>query len=214
VVAAIVLCGTACGHGTAPPQPTTASSARATHVNPANIERVRRELPPGYESGDLSGAASPLTFWGLGGDWAADPPQCAALVATVEGSATRGWSASGRGGIVYAVVTATPSPAGFDPAVVTDCGEWTVTSRRTSGVVRLVDAPHIDGADTIGMTTGATTVVEGGTKTDSQSYTFAAALGEHRVFVTVVTDPGSPDQPLGQDFAADLLVKTVSALRG
>ena len=43
---------------------------------------------------------------------------------------------------------------------------------------------------------------------------FSAYLGDYLVFVTVVTDPGSPNPALGQEFAADLLVKTVSALRG
>jgi hypothetical protein len=33
------------------------------------------------------------------------------------------------------------------------------------------------------------------------------------VFVTVVTDPGSPHPPLGPDFVAELLATTVTALR-
>jgi imidazolonepropionase-like amidohydrolase len=37
---------------------------------------------------------------------------------------------------------------------------------------------------------------------------------DYLAFVTVVADPGSPNPALGQEFAADLLVKTVSALRG
>jgi hypothetical protein len=44
--------------------------------------------------------------------------------------------------------------------------------------------------------------------------TFSAYLDDYLVFVTVVTDPGSLNPPLGQEFAADLLVKTVSVLRG
>jgi hypothetical protein len=32
--------------------------------------------------------------------------------------------------------------------------------------------------------------------------------------VTIVTDPGSPDPALGPDFAAALLAKAVSAVRG
>ena len=51
-------------------------------------------------------------------------------------------------------------------------------------------------------------------ETTSSVYTFSAYLGDNLVFVTVVADPGSPNPPLGQEFAADLLVKTVSALRG
>ncbi|MBW8711263.1 MAG: DUF5642 family protein, partial [Mycobacterium sp.] len=54
----------------------------------------------------------------------------------------------------------------------------------------------------------------GGTETRSHADTFTAYLGDYVTFVTVVSDPGSPNPALGQDFAADLLVKTVSALRG
>jgi hypothetical protein len=56
--------------------------------------------------------------------------------------------------------------------------------------------------------------VEGGTETTSTASTFSAYLGDYAALITVVTDPGSPNPPLGQDFAADLLVETVSALRG
>jgi hypothetical protein len=58
------------------------------------------------------------------------------------------------------------------------------------------------------------TVVEGGTETQSHARTFIADLDDHRCTVTVITDPGSPNPTLDAGFAADLLVKTVSALRG
>lgn len=64
------------------------------------------------------------------------------------------------------------------------------------------------------MATATTTVVEGGTETRSHADTFTAYLGDYVAFVAVVTDPGSPNPALGQEFAAQLLVKTVSALRG
>jgi hypothetical protein len=64
------------------------------------------------------------------------------------------------------------------------------------------------------MVTDATTVVEGGTETHSRAATFSAYLSGHVVYVTIVTDPGSPDPALGQDFAAALLAKAVSAVRG
>ena len=89
-----------------------------------------------------------------------------------------------------------------------------MTSGNTTGTVDLIDAPAIDGATTVGMSTVATTVVEGGTRTTSSADTFSAYLGDYLASVTVVTDPGSPNPPLGRDFAAELLVKTVSALRG
>jgi hypothetical protein len=89
-----------------------------------------------------------------------------------------------------------------------------VSAGRTSAGVTLVAAPTIEDAATVGLSTTATTAVEGGTETHSHADTFTAYLGDYVASVTVVTDPGSPNPALGQDFAAELLVKTVSALRG
>ena len=89
----------------------------SAQVNPARIERVRTELPSGYEVAGLSGRAAPVAFWGLRPDWIADPQRCGALADPVAGgAATRGWSASGAGGIVYAMVAA--SGAALDPSRV------------------------------------------------------------------------------------------------
>jgi hypothetical protein len=174
---------------------------------------VRTELPSGYEVVALSGRAAPVAFWGLGPNWTADPPPCGALADPAAGAATtRGWSASGAGGIVYAVVAA--STATLDPALIDECGQWTVSAGHTGGTVGFVAAPTIDGAATVGLSTSTTTVVEGGTETHSHADTFTAYLGDYVAFVTVVSDPGSPNPALGQQFASDLLVKTVSALRG
>ena len=182
-------------------------------MNPARIERARTELASGYEVAALSGRAAPVAFWGLGPDWTADPPRCGALADPVADAATtRGWSASGTGGIVYAVVAG--SNATLDPSLIDECGQWTVSAGHTHGSVTIATAPTIDGAATVGLSITTTTVVEGGTETHSHADTFSAYLGEYVAFVAVVSDPGSPNPSLGQDFAADLLVKTVSALRG
>lgn len=182
-------------------------------MNPARIERVRTDLPSGYEVAALPGSVAPVAFWGLGPDWTADPPRCGALAAPVADAATpRGWSASGAGGIVYAVVAGTR--ATLDPSLIDECSQWTVSAGHTSGTVAFETAPAIDGAATVGLSTTTTTVVEGGTETHSHADTFTAYLDGYVAFVTVVSDPGSPNPPLGQDFAAEFLVKTVSALRG
>ena len=212
LLAALSFCVAACGHApfSAPSTATTASSAS---VNPVRIERVRTELPSGYEVAALSGRAAPVAFWGLGPDWGADPPRCGPLADPVAAAATtRGWSASGAGGIVYAVVAG--SKATLDPSLLDECGQWTVSAGHTSGTVAFVAAPAIDGTGTVGLSTTITTVVEGGTETHSHADTFTAYLGDYVAFVTVVSDPGSPNPSLGQDFAAGLLVKAVRALRG
>jgi hypothetical protein len=212
LLAALAVLVAACGE---PPSsaPSTPTSGSSTQVNPARIDRVRTELPTGYEVAALSGRAAPIAFWGLGPDWTADPQRCGALADPVAGgTTTRGWSASGAGGIVYAVVAT--SAATLDESLIGECGQWTVSAGRTSGSITLVAAPAIEGAATVGLATKAATAVEGGTETHSHADTFIAYLGEYVAFVTVVTDPGSPNPALGQDFAAELLVKTVSALRG
>jgi uncharacterized protein DUF5642 len=211
-LAALSCCVAACA-GSASVAPTTATPGGPTQVNPARIERVRTELPSGYEVVPLSGRAAPVAFWGLGLQWTADPPQCGALGDPVaNATTTRGWSASGTGGIVYAVVAA--SKATLDPSLTDECAQWTVSAGHTSGTVTGVEAPTVYGAVTCALSTTTTTAVEGGTETHSHANTFTAYLDGYVAFVTVVTDPGSPNPSLGQDFAAELLVKTVSALRG
>jgi Domain of unknown function (DUF5642) len=194
------------------PAPSTAPTASKTSVNPSRIERVRTELPTGYEVAGLPGRAAPVAAWGLGPNWTADPAPCGALAdPAADATSTRGWSASGAGGIVYAVVAA--SAATLDQALIDECGQWTVSGGHTVGRVGFAAAPTIDGAATVGLSTSTTTVVEGGTETHSHADTFTAYLGDYVAFVTVVSDPGSSNPALGQQFASDLLVKTVSALR-
>jgi Domain of unknown function (DUF5642) len=211
LLAALSFCVAACAES--PPGVPPASSTSSNQVNPARIERVRTQLPSGYEVAALSGRAAPVAFWGLGPDWTDDAARCGGLADPVAGATTRrGWSASGAGGIVYAVVAA--SNATLDTTLIDECRQWTVSDGHTSGNVTVLAAPAIDGAATIGLSTTTTTVVEGGTETHSHADTFSAYLVGYVAFVTVVTDPGSPNPSLGQDFAAELLVKTVSALRG
>ena len=83
----------------------------------------------------------------------------------------------------------------------------------TGAEVRRTDAPAVDGADTVAWQARTRTVVESGAETNSDVETAFAYLDHHAAFVTVVTDPGSPNPPLGPDFVAELLATTVTALR-
>jgi len=212
----------ACAQSPAPaPSAPPSSSAHGTTVNPANIKRVVRELPPNYEvTSAIPGAASPKVIWGLSdaSDYRAKPPQCAALADPGEGrdQSAQGVSGSGTGGIVDAVVVSLPGPAdlaGNLVNLVAACGQWTMTAGHTTASVRLTEPPHIDGAETIGMVVDIRSSVESGTKIDSRAYTFTAYLGNYYAFTTLTTDPGSALPALPPQFAADLLVKTVSTLR-
>jgi hypothetical protein len=193
------------------------ANASARHVDPGNIRRVRRELPPDYEVAPLADVTAPSGIWGLGGAGVAIPPHCAALAdpAGGHGQRAQGISGSGAGGTVYAVVVAAPTgPVALDHSLVAQCRQWRMTGRRANAHIRLVDAPHIDAAETLGMTVEIVTSVEGGNEIASQASTFTAYLGDYYAFTTLISDPGSPHPALTQEFAADLLVKTVSAVRG
>ena len=211
-IALTVVCLAACGAPSAPSGSSAPPSDGPIRVNPARIDRARGDLPSGYETADLAGPVSLAALWGYGAAWSADPPRCAALAAPAGPATATGWSASGPGGIVYAVVAAYPGEV--DPAVVAECEQWTVVGGRSTGSVTLVPAPALSDATAVAMATASTTVVEGGTETRSHADTVTAYLGDHIAFVTVVTDPGSPNPQLGSDFAAGLLAETVSALRG
>jgi hypothetical protein len=102
----------------------------------------------------------------------------------------------------------------LDPNVVSDCKQWTMSTGRATASIHLIDPPGIGGVQTLGMAIDTTTSVEGGVEIVSHAYTFIAYLGAYYAFTTLITDPGSAHPPLTPQFAADLLVKTVSALRG
>ena len=194
------------------PPPTTPT---VVTINPARIDRARGALPEDYEVSTHTGPLTPISLWGFTDTALSQPAACRPLAApAIDPASARAWSASGPGGIVYAVVAGAPAQEVPGPTLLADCAHWTVASGHTTGTVAGVPAPDIDGARTVGMSTAATTVVEGGTETHSHADTFVAYLGDYVCFVALVTDPGSTYPTLDSAFAADLLVETVSALRG
>ncbi|KLO32473.1 DUF5642 family protein [Mycobacterium haemophilum] len=216
--AVVTLVATGCARSPTPEpvRPSLSPSAHGAGVNPANIRRIGRELPPDYEvTNGIPSAASPRLIWGLAADATTKPSQCATLADPGRGhdQSAQGVSGSGAGGIVDAVVVALPGPVAVGRDLLTACGQWTMTAGRAAASVRLTDAPRIDGVDTLGMTADVRTSVESGAETNSRTYTFTAYLGNYYAFTTLTTDPGSALPALAPQFAADLLVKTVSTLR-
>ena len=214
--AATALLVTACGGQSRPSSSVTSvPSATSAAVNPARIDRARDALPDGYEVSDVAGRIAPYAQWGLAAGWTAEPAQCGPLADPVPAPASaKGWSASGPGGIVYAVVAGSSQQASFDAAVIAECAQWTVTGGRTTAAVSATAGPSIDGAATVALSIAATTVVEGGTETHSHADTVSAYLNDYVASVTVMTDPGAPNPQLGRDFASTLLVESVTQLRG
>jgi hypothetical protein len=214
VCALLSLC-VACGTHPAPAPTSSPPKPVAFHVNATRIDRARSELPQGYEVSVYSGPPAPLAVWGFDAVVAAEPPQCQTLATpAVDPATARGWSASGPGGIVYAVVAGAKPATAPEPALLAECARWTLESAHTMGAVTAQPGPAIDAAQTVALTTAATTTVEGGMQTRSQADTFVAYLGDHVCFVALVTDPGAASPSLDAGFAAHLLAAAVSAVRG
>lgn len=174
---------------------------------------MRQHLPKnlqGYEFGALPAPAVPTTFWGMSAGSAADPPDCAALMAA-PADGVRGWSASGPGGIVYATAAPAVAPA---PDLVGDCHSWTLSTGRARAAVDRTDAPRIADARTLGMTAHITTSVENGAQTHSQATTLIAYVDTLAVSITMVTDPGAVAPALPADLPATLLDAAVRSVRG
>lgn len=205
-------CGQSGGPEGTHPDAGTSVSMPSNRIDVTAVARVRSELPAGYEVAGLSGPTAPVNLWGLGTQWEAVPDGCRTLVDWGPTADVSGWSASGPGGIVYAVVAAVP--VGQGPPIDDSCGQWSVSGAGTEGAVSYLPAPTIESGSAIGLASSLTTRVEGGTETHSHAETFTAYLGDHVAYVVVVTDPGSAGPPLPAGFASDLLVKTVAAIRG
>lgn len=209
-VLAVAGCG---GQEPAAPSPESPSAGAggAPAMNPAAIERVRSDLPPGYEVAEVADHAAPAAFWGFKPDWVADPAPCGVLADPGGGAPTHGWSASGAGGIIHAVVAG----PGVNLALPSGCEHWTLTGGRATAAVTASAPPTLGDTPTAAMRTEATTTVEGGTETRSHADTAVAFLhAGYVVYVTVVTDPGSALPVLGPDTAARLLAEAVREVSG
>ena len=162
----------------------------------------------------MIGPVSAASLWGFGAGWTADPPQCATLTDPApHDRGARGLSASGVGGTVFIVVSAT-ADSGLDADLLAQCDRWTMTFGHTSAEVTRIDPPSIERADTAAWGATTRTIVESGTETNARATTALAYLDHHVAYVTLVTDPGSPHPPLEPGFVSDMLATTVAALRG
>jgi hypothetical protein len=123
-------------------------------------------------------------------------------------------SAEGQGNrfIVIAVETNEPVPV-TEPGP--DCTKVTFSGGAVRGTVESVDAPRIDGAQTIGVHRVLQTVINGQPRT-GEVYNYSAHFGDYQVIVTAnpLVVPDKPVAPVNTQRAAELLVAGVNAIRG
>jgi len=148
-----------------------------------------------------------------------DPPGCATFATgQLVPPGTKGnmaaVSAEGQGNrfIIIAVETNEPVPV-TEPGA--DCRKVTFSGGAVRGSVESVDAPKIDGAQTLGVHRILQTVINGQPRT-GEVYNYSAHFGDYQVLVTAnpLVVPDKPVAPVNTQRAGELLVAGVNAIRG
>ena len=149
-----------------------------------------------------------------------EPPDCAQYAAgSMLPQGLKGNIASvtaeGQGNRFIVIAVETSEPVAFDPAVRKKCRYVTLAGGSVKGVVDVVDAPPIEGAETVGTHQVLEAVVAGKTRT-GELYNYVAYLGDAMVVVTgnPLVIPNQPVAPVDIDRAKKLLVDAVAAVRG
>lgn len=173
---------------------------------------VTEVAPTGIDPALLASQSMPagLTF---------DPAGCArfaqgqSVPAGTEGNMAA-VSAEGEGNrfVVIAVQTSTAVPV-IEPE--SQCRKVAFTGGPTRGTVEVVDAPRIEGAETIGVHRMLQTVIDGTSRT-GEVYSYSAHFGNYQVIVSAnpLVSPGRPVVPVDTGRARDLLIAGVEAVRG
>ncbi len=124
-------------------------------------------------------------------------------------------AADGDGNRFVAIAVQADQDVPFDAEAAKKCKHVTFEAGRVTGFIDEVDAPHIDGAETVGSHREIEAMV-GDTQRSREVYNYAAYLGDWVVLVTAnpLAVRGQPPAPVDSDRARRLLVDSVSALRG
>jgi Domain of unknown function (DUF5642) len=143
------------------------------------------------------------------------PPDCAKYAASqtlppgLKGNMAA-VSAEGEGNRFIAMAIETSDRIPFDASVADKCKHVTFGGATVRGVVDVVDAPHIDGAETLGTHRQLQTAVGAG-----EVYDYVAFLDNYLVVVTAnpLVVRGQPLVPVNTQRAQQLLTTAVSAVR-
>ncbi len=123
-------------------------------------------------------------------------------------------TAEGEGNRFIAIAVETSEPVPLSKPGP-DCRKVAFAGGQARGLVEVVDAPQIDGADTVGTHRVVQTVVDGARRT-GELYNYVASFGDHLVIVTAnpLVVPGQPVAAVDTGRARDLLTAAVAAVRG
>ena len=148
-----------------------------------------------------------------------DPPDCARYAAgetlppDLRGNLA-GVTAEGEGNRFIAIAVETSKRVPFDRAITQKCKHVTFNGGTVKGAVDIVDAPHIDGAQTIGTHRVLEAKVAGAARS-GELYNYVSYLGQYIVMVTAnpLIVPNQPVAPVNVQRARQLLTDAVNAVR-
>lgn len=191
-------------------------SAAGSTIDIAKVLSVKSSFGPDFKVAAIDKTAidpkllSPIQFQ-QGLTW--EPADCAkyawTLPAGLKGNIAS-VSAEGQGNRFISMAIETSEPVRLDSAVVDKCGHVSFSGQGVRGVVDVVEAPHIDGVQTLGKHRQLQTGVGSG-----ELYTYVAYLDDYLVVVTANPLP-VPNQPVPQvnvQRAQQLLTDSVAAVR-
>lgn len=147
------------------------------------------------------------------------PPECAKFAegqlpeADLKGNMAAA-TAEGEGNRFIALAVETNEPVPLTEPGDT-CKKVEFGGPGVRGAVEVVEAPHIDGAQTSATHRVLQTVVAGAPRT-GELYNYTARFGTYMVIVTAnpLVVPGKPVAPVNTERARRLLVDAVAAVRG
>jgi Domain of unknown function (DUF5642) len=123
-------------------------------------------------------------------------------------------SAEGEGDRFIAIALETSEQVRFDSTITDKCRHVTFTGGAEHGVVDVVDSPHIDGVQTLGVHRVIQATING-TSRSGEIYSYLAYLGNYLVLATAnpLVVPNQPVGPVNVQRAQKLFTDAVAAVR-
>jgi Domain of unknown function (DUF5642) len=123
-------------------------------------------------------------------------------------------AAEGQGNRFIAIALETSAPVPFDSAITDKCKHVTFSGGAVNGVVDVVDSPHIDGAQTLGLHRVLNATINRASRS-GEIYSYVAYLGSNLVLVTAnpLVVPNQPAPPVNVPRAQKLFTDAVAAVR-
>ena len=209
---ACILLLAACGGG--------AEQADVSHADISRVKDVKSSFGPDFKVSDVGPTGVDPKLLGpqvLPPGMKFNPPDCFGATQVVPPGIKGNMAAvtaEGEGNrfIVIAVETSENVPLNR-PA--SNCQKVGFVGAGLRGEIQVVDAPHIDGVETLGIHRVVATSVDGKVRA-GQVNNYTANFGQFLVIVTVnpLVVPGQPVAPINTQRAGDLLTAAVKAVKG